>query len=61
MYTGDFKFDPTAAPDYRTDMDRLAEIEQKGVLALLSDSSNAEASFPSASEQEIGQTIVSTA
>ena len=57
VYTGDFKFDPTAAPDYRTDMDRLAEIEQKGVLALLSDSSNAEASFPSASEQEIGQYV----
>ncbi|KWU08088.1 ribonuclease J [Lactobacillus crispatus] len=53
VYTGDFKFDPTAALNYRTDMDRLAEIEQKGVLALLSDSSNAEASFPNASEQDI--------
>lgn len=55
VYTGDFKFDPTAALNYRTDMDRLAEIEQKGVLALLSDSSNAEASFPNASEQDIGK------
>ena len=50
VYTGDFKFDPTATKNYHTDMDRLAEIEQKGVLALLSDSSNAEASFPNASE-----------
>ena len=57
VYTGDFKFDPTAALNYRTDMDRLAEIEQKGVLALLSDSSNAEASFPNASEQDIGRFV----
>lgn len=57
VYTGDFKFDPTAALNYRTDMDRLAEIEQKGVLALLSDSSNAEASFLNASEQDIGKFV----
>lgn len=57
VYTGDFKFDPTAALNYRADMDRLAEIEQKGVLALLSDSSNAEASFPNASEQDIGKFV----
>ena len=57
VYTGDFKFDPTAALNYRTDMDRLAEIEQKGVLSLLSDSSNAEASFPNASEQDIGKFV----
>ena len=57
VYTGDFKFDPTAEPNYRTDMDRLAEIEQKDVLALLSDSSNAEASFPNASEQDIGNFV----
>ena len=57
VYTGDFKFDPTAALNYRTDMDRLAEIEQKCVLALLSDSSNAEASFPNASEQDIGKFV----
>ncbi|RVU70648.1 MULTISPECIES: ribonuclease J [Lactobacillus] len=57
VYTGDFKFDPSAAPNYRTDMDRLAEIETKNVLALLSDSSNAEAWFPSASEQSIGSYV----
>ena len=57
VYTGDFKFDPTAALNYRTDMDRLAEIEQKGVLALLSDSSNAEASFPNASHPDIGNFV----
>ena len=57
VYTGDFKFDPSAAPKYRTDLDRLAEISQKKVLALLSDSSNAEASLPNVSEQEIGEYV----
>lgn len=57
VYTGDFKFDPSAAPNYRTDMDRLAEIESKHVLALLSDSSNAESWFPSASETDIGKYV----
>ncbi|MGO2952257.1 MAG: ribonuclease J [Lactobacillus sp.] len=57
VYTGDFKLDPTAQGHYRTDMDRLAEIGSKGVLALLSDSSNAEASFPNASEQEVSDYV----
>ena len=46
VYTGDFKFDPSAKKGYRTDFVRLSEIAQKGVLALLSDSTNAEANFP---------------
>lgn len=37
VYTGDFKFDTTALPYYRTDLLRLAEIGQKGVIALLAD------------------------
>lgn len=57
VYTGDFKFDPSAEPAYRTDMSRLAEIEERGVLALLCDSSNAEAHFPNASEKEVGTYI----
>ncbi|RHW53026.1 RNase J family beta-CASP ribonuclease [Lactobacillus bombicola] len=57
VYTGDFKFDLSAAPNYRTDLDRLAEISQKNVLALLSDSSNAEATLPNVSEQEIGEYV----
>ncbi|WEV40619.1 ribonuclease J [Lactobacillus sp. ESL0681] len=57
VYTGDFKFDPTAAPKYRTDLDRLAEIARKGVLALLSDSSNAESTAPNVSEQDIGDYV----
>ncbi|HIW88971.1 MAG TPA: ribonuclease J, partial [Candidatus Ligilactobacillus excrementipullorum] len=41
-YTGDFKFDQTASAGYQTDFGRLAEIGKEGVLALLSDSANAE-------------------
>ncbi|KRL63504.1 ribonuclease J [Lactobacillus psittaci] len=57
VYTGDFKFDPSAAKHYRTDMDRLAQIATQGVLALLSDSSNAEADFPNASEKDIARYV----
>ena len=42
VYTGDFKFDQSAIEMYQTDYGRLAEIGKEGVLALLSDSSNAE-------------------
>ena len=37
VYTGDFKLDTTALPYYQTDLLRLAEIGQKGVVALLAD------------------------
>lgn len=42
VYTGDFKFDQTASAGYQTYFGRLAEIGKEGVLALLSDSANAE-------------------
>lgn len=35
VYTGDFKFDPSASPAYRTDMTRLAEIAEGGVFSPL--------------------------
>jgi ribonuclease J len=53
VYTGHFKLDPSARQGYRTDMVRLADIEKKGVLALLSDSVNAESAFANASERDI--------
>jgi len=37
VYTGDFKFDTTATAAYQTDLSRLAEIGNKGVIALLAD------------------------
>ena len=57
VYTGDFKFDPSAKKDYRTDFVRLSEIAQKGVLALLSDSTNAEANFPNDRQTSIEKYI----
>lgn len=57
VYTGDFKFDPSAKKGYRTDFVRLSEIAQKGVLALLSDSTNAEANFPNDRQTSIQKYI----
>lgn len=57
VYTGDFKFDQAAAPFYQTDLARLAEIGREGVLALLSDSANADNMIQVASEYEVGAEI----
>lgn len=57
VYTGDFKFDPSAKDGFRTDFVRLSEIAQKGVLALLSDSTNAEANFPNDRQTSIEKYI----
>lgn len=57
VYTGDFKFDPSAKKGYRTDFVRLSEIAQKGVLALFSDSTNAEANFPNDRQTSIEKYI----
>ncbi|MFC4652851.1 ribonuclease J [Lactococcus nasutitermitis] len=53
VYTGDFRFDPAVTEGYRTNMRRLAEIGNNGVLALLSASPNALSMNQSASEHEI--------
>ncbi len=42
LASGDFKIDPTAAPEERTDVAALAQWGERGVLALLSDSTNVE-------------------
>jgi ribonuclease J len=60
VYTGDFKFDQSARPMYRTDLARLAHIGENRVLALLSDSANAESPYTNASEREIYGTIKET-
>ena len=60
VYTGDFKFDQTASQSYATDFARLAEIGREGVLALLSDSANADSSIQVASEGEVGKEITDT-
>jgi len=60
VYTGDFKFDQTASKSYATDFARLAEIGREGVLALLSDSANADSNIQVASESEVGEEITQT-
>ncbi|HEL2057116.1 TPA: ribonuclease J [Streptococcus suis] len=60
VYTGDFKFDQAADPFYQTDFGRLAEIGREGVLALLSDSANADSSVQVASGHEVGEEILNT-
>lgn len=60
VYTGDFKFDQAADRYYRTDFGRLAEIGQEGVLALLSDSANADSNVQVASMHEVGEEILTT-
>ena len=59
VYTGDFNL-PTASESYATDFGRLAEIGREGVLALLSDSANADSNIQVASESEVGDEITQT-
>ena len=60
VYTGDFKFDQAAAPIYKTDYGRIAKIGSERVLALLSDSANAESPYENSSEKDIYEYIFDT-
>ncbi|MDR1013237.1 MAG: ribonuclease J [Lactobacillales bacterium] len=60
VYTGDFKFDQASEPMYQTNFLRLARIGSEGVLALLSDSANADTPLQIASEREVGEEIYET-
>ncbi|MDF2534622.1 MAG: ribonuclease [Bacillales bacterium] len=54
VHTGDFKFDLTPANNQHADIHKMAEIGQKGVLALISESTNAERKGMTPSEQMVG-------
>lgn len=55
IHTGDFKVDYTPIDDERMDFGRLAELGNKGVLALMSDSTNAERKGFTMSESSVGE------
>lgn len=55
VYTGDFKFDQSATSEYRTNFGRIADIGEENVIALLSDSSDAESAVENISDRKIGE------
>ena len=57
IQTGDFKIDYTPISGATTDLATIAEYGKKGVLALLSDSTNAERPGFTASERKVGQSF----
>ncbi len=57
VHTGDFKFDLTPVNDEYPDLHRMADIGKNGVLALLSESTNAERPGFTPSEQLVGENI----
>ena len=57
VHTGDFKIDYTPIDDQKIDLGRLAELGNKGVLALLSDSTNAERKGYTMSESTVGEVV----
>ena len=57
VHTGDFKIGDTAAGGMITDLNRFSRCGEKGVLALLSDSTNVEQEGYTISDKQIGETF----
>ena len=57
LHTGDFKIDQTPVDGRLMDMHKFAELGNKGVLALMSDSTNVEKPGTTGSESSVGPAI----
>ncbi|WP_080146264.1 ribonuclease J [Marinilactibacillus piezotolerans] len=58
VYTGNFKFDQSASEIYRTDFAQITEIGKEGVLALLSDSNEAESVVENVSDKRVQEEVL---
>ena len=60
VYTGDFKFDQSASVEYQTNFGRITDVGEDYVLALLSDSSDAESPVENVSDRKIAEAMLET-
>jgi ribonuclease J len=60
VYTGNFKFDQSAQDIYKSDLSQISDLGKEGVLALLSDSGEAESTSENVSEKKVQEEVLDT-